>query len=346
MNQKSYRNILICGGCGFMGSNFIRRLHNKYPAYKIFNLDLLTYAGNPENLSDIAVGQRYQFVQGDIGDQSLVEDLFSTHKFEIVVNFAAESHVDRSLVDTLPFIKTNVQGAYILLEVARNYKTPRFIYISTDEVYGDVPRGMKTQESYPLNPTNPYAASKAAADLMVQAYIKTHNVPALILRSSNNYGPYQYPEKLNSLAITNLIEGRKVPVHGQGQHIRSWIHVEDFCNALDLIMHKGYDHRIYNIAGEEKSNMEIIKKIAQTLGKNHQEHIEYVNDRPGADFRYSPDHSLITKELSWSREHSYEESLDDLVNWYIDNRPWWEKIKQRREFLNHYDKQSKGQYDL
>ncbi|MDP1719261.1 MAG: dTDP-glucose 4,6-dehydratase [bacterium] len=344
--SETVKKILICGGCGFMGSQFIRYLHNKYPNYEIHNLDLLTYAGNPENLSDLAKSSRYHFVQGDIGDKSLVEDLMVKNKFDVVINFAAESHVDRSIVNAFQFIKTNIQGAYVLLEAARHYKIPRFVYISTDEIYGDIPHGVKTDENYPLQPTNPYAASKAAADLMVQAYIKTHRVPALILRSSNNYGPYQYPEKLHSLVITNLLEGKKVPLHGKGHHLRSWIHTQDFCNALDLVMHKGEEHRIYNVAGEERSNIEVIRAIADVLGKDHSEHLEYVNDRPGADFRYAPDHSRISKELKWERQNHYESALPEIVSWYEKNREWWHKVKQRTEFQDHYSKQSKGQYDL
>ena len=219
-----------------MGSNFIRHLYRNYPDYKIVNLDLLTYAGNLDNLKDVEVNERYEFIHGDICDKLLVDALLAKNKFDVVINFAAESHVDRSIVDAFQFVRTNLQGAYILLESVRYHKVPRFIYISTDEVYGDIPPGTKSSEQYPLNPTNPYAASKAGADLMVQAYMKTHHVPALIIRSSNNFGPYQYPEKLHGMVITNFLEGIKIPVHGNGQHLRSWIHVSDFCVALDLIM--------------------------------------------------------------------------------------------------------------
>jgi len=329
-----------------MGSNFVRYLHNRYPAYKIFNLDLLTYAGNPENLLDISSNDRYVFIHGSIGDKPLVEDLFTNHKFEVVINFAAESHVDRSIADAFKFIETNIQGAYILLEVVKRYKTPRFIYISTDEIYGDIPLGTKTTEDYPISPTNPYAASKASADLMVQSYIKTHKVPALILRSSNNFGPYQYPEKLNSLVITNLLEGKKVPVHGHGRHVRSWISVQDFCNALDLVMHKADDYKIYNIAGEEKTNLEIIQSIANFMEKDYREWTDYVSDRPGPDFRYSSDSSKIQKELGWERVYSYKDILPQLIGWYSSNKDWWTKIKAKNEFIDHYNKQSKGQYDL
>jgi len=336
----------VCGGAGFMGSNFIRHLHTKYPEYQIWNLDLLTYAGNLENLADLASSNRYRFIQGDIGDKVLVENLLATEHFDVVFNFAAESHVDRSLINAFQFIKTNIQGAYVLLEAVRQYKVPRFIYISTDEIYGDIPNGIRTSETHPLQPSNPYAASKASADLMVQSYIKTHKVPALILRSSNNYGPYQYPEKLHSLIITNLLEGKKVPMHGHGKHVRSWIHVQDFCNALDLVMHRAKDFSIYNIAGEEKSNLEVMQAIAKTLSKNHQEHLETVNDRPGADYRYSPDDAKIKKELGWELQHRYEASLPAVISWYQKNPSWWASIKQKQEFTEHYRKQSRGEYDL
>lgn len=329
-----------------MGSNFVRYLHNKYPEYKIFNLDLLTYAGNPANLTDLADSERYHFIHGDIGDKSLVEYLLKQHAFEVVVNLAAESHVDRSIINTLEFIRTNIQGAYTLLEAIRLYKVPRFIFISTDEIYGDVPPGVHTPEDYPLQPTNPYAASKASADLLVQSYIKTHKVPALILRSSNNFGPFQYPEKLHALVVTNFLEGKKIPVHGHGRHLRSWIHVQDFCNALDLMMHQAEDFKIYNICGEEKSNLEVIQMIGAALGKNYEDHVEYVSDRPGPDFRYAPDCTNISKELAWKRNYHYKDSLEQLVNWYSSNAMWWHDIKQKQDFQQHYEKQRKGQYDL
>ena len=329
-----------------MGSHFVRHLHNTYPEYHIWNLDLLTYAGNPENLLDIESSSRYHFIRGDIGERPLVEDLLHKNSFEIVINFTAESHVDRSIVDAFQFIKTNIQGAYVLLEAVRKYKIPRFIYISTDEIYGDVPPSIKTPETYPLNPTNPYAASKAAADLMVQSYIKTHRVPALIVRSSNNFGTHQYPEKLHALVISNLIENQKIPVHGSGRHIRSWIHVQDFCNALDLIMHQAPDFQTYNVAGEEKNNIEVIKAICSVLQKDPREYIVYVNDRPGADLRYSSNIEKIQNEFNWQIQYPYQDSIEKVVDWYRVNKDWWMKIKETQEFQEHYKKQSRGDYDL
>ncbi|MDO8729219.1 MAG: GDP-mannose 4,6-dehydratase, partial [bacterium] len=206
--------------------------------------------------------------------------------------------------------------------------------------------GTRSPEDYPLTPTNPYSATKAGADLMVQAYMKTHRVPALIVRSSNNFGSYQYPEKLHGLVITNLLEGIKIPVHGNGEHLRSWLHVQDFCAALDLIMHKAEDFKIYNISGEEKSNIEVIKAIAGILDKDYSQHVEFVNDRLGPDLRYAPDHSLIEKELGWKRKYTYADSLKEVIDWYAKNRPWWQKIKKNTDFLEHYEKQRKGIYDL
>lgn len=333
-----------------MGSHFIRHLYYKYPSYQIFNLDLLTYAGNLENLADIIACEqkekkkRYFFLKGDIGKRMLLNKLFSQYDFSAVVNFAAESHVDRSIINAVEFIRTNVQGAYILLDTVYQHKIPRFVYISTDEVYGDISLGERSKETSPLAPTNPYAASKASADLMVQSYIKTHKLPALILRSSNNYGSYQYPEKLHPLVITNFLEGKKIPVHGRGNQVRSWLHVSDFCRALDLVLHKGRNFSIYNAAGEERSTLEVIKGIARILGKDLKKYLKYVHDRPGVDFRYAPDDSKIKRELGFKREHSYEHSLKDLVDWYVKNKNWWLKIKQKKEFQDHYQKQISGYY--
>jgi dTDP-glucose 4,6-dehydratase len=350
--MDTIKKVLICGGAGFMGSHFVRYLYKNYPSYRIFNYDLLTYAGNLDNLKDITSVEdkllekekRYTFIKGDINDKALIEDLLQKERFDVVVNFAAESHVDRSILNAVEFIRTNIQGAYILLDAVYACRVPRYVYISTDEVYGDVPEGMKSPEEYPLQPTNPYSASKASADLMVQSYIKTHRVPALILRSSNNYGSHQYPEKLHGLVITNLLEGKKVPVHGKGNHVRSWIHVDDFCNALDLMIHKGEDFKIYNISGEEKTTLEVIETIAKALGVTTEDRLSYVHDRPGPDFRYSPDHSKITRELGWQAKRSYNEAIVELVQWYKDNSEWWKKIKSDAEFSEHYDKQVKGYY--
>ncbi len=349
MDQK-YKNILICGGSGFIGSNFIHYFYDKYPAYKIFNLDLLTYAGNPENLIDIEqeevkqspTSQRYHFFRGDICDGALLDNIFDKYKFDIVVNFAAESHVDRSFINVFDFIRTNIEGVRSLIEAARKHNVARFIQISTDEIYGSVSNGFSTEDA-PLRPSNPYAASKAAADLLVQSYIKTHRVPALIIRGSNNYGPFQYPEKLIPLAISNIIENKKVPVHGSGEHRRSWLHVNDFCSAIDLVVHKASDYSIYNASGEEKTNLEILEIIAQHL-KGSEGYKEHTRDRPGADLRYAPDSSKLKSELGWLRKHNVENSIGGVVKWYQNNQNWWRKIKSKKDYLNHYERQVKAEY--
>jgi len=350
-HSSAAKNILICGGYGFIGSNFIRHLYHKYPNYKIINFDLLTYAGNPNNLKDIdkveeslgSATKRYYFVKGDICDTHLLGTVFEKYKPEIVVNFAAESHVDRSIVSSFDFIRTNIDGVWSLLELSRKFNTPRFIQISTDEIYGSVPTGSSTEDS-PFRPSNPYAASKASADLLVQSYIHTHRVPAIIVRGSNNFGPYQYPEKLIPLAITNILENNKVPIHGTGQHTRSWLHVKDFCSAIDLIAHKAPDYSIYNVSGSEKTNLQVLEAIASCLRKNLDQYKEHVSDRPGADLRYSPNSSKIKNDLGWKADYLFEDSIGQLVSWYVDNQFWWEGIKATNDFQNHYSKQSKAKY--
>ncbi len=348
---KYKKKILIAGGAGFIGSNFIRYLYNKYPNYEIFNYDYLTYAGNLDNLLDIErkeskLGKdkkRYRFIRGDICDIILVGKLFRKNKFDVVINFAAESHVDRSIVDSRYFFRTNLIGVHNLVDQIIKYKIPRFIQISTDEVYGDVLKGGST-ESAGFHPSNPYSASKAAADLLVQSYIRTHRLPALILRGSNNFGPYQYPEKLIPLVVTNLLEGKKVPVHGNGHQERKWLHVDDFCEAIDLAMHNGDDFSIYNVAGEEMTNLEIIKEISKTLKMDLDKVISFVNDRPGGDMRYAPNDAKIRKELGWKPKRKALNSIHIIVNWYLDNQQWWNKIKSKKEFEIRYKKQYKSQY--
>lgn len=334
-----------------MGSNFVRFLYHKYPDYQIFNLDALTYAGNPENLADIETDEtklsqadkRYVFIKGDICDFVLLENLFDRYTFDLIFHFAAETHVDRSIFNVADFIRTNIEGTRSLLEIARKRHSPRFVHISTDEVYGSVPKGF-SKEDAPLRPSNPYSTSKAGADMLVQAYIKTYHVPALIVRGSNNFGPYQYPEKLIPLAISNMIEGTKIPVHGSGQHVRSWLHVQDFCSAVDLVAHEGVEGDIYNVSGEPRTNVEVLQVIANYLGKNLDTHKNHINDRPAADLRYAPDSSKLQEALGWSRKYTLAASLDNVVKWYLDNRDWWQKIKLKKEFLDHYQKQSKAQW--
>ena len=334
-----------------MGSNLIRFLYTRYPSYQIFNFDALTYAGNLDNLKDIesietsnpSDERRYIFLHGDVSDPQSVKGLFDTYKFDAVIHLAAESHVDRSIFSVADFIRTNIEGTRLLMDEARKYHVPRFIHISTDEVYGDVPDGFSTEKS-PLNPSNPYAASKAGADILVQSYIKTHHLPAVIVRPSNNYGPFQYPEKIIPIGITNLLEKKKIPIHGKGLHMRSWLYTEDFCSAIDLIFHKAPAGEIYNIAGVHKTNLEILSLIAKCLNNELRDHLHFVNDRPAADLRYAPDASKLKRDLGWKPFHNPEEAIPTLVAWYLKNTDWWHKIKQTREFIGQYEKQSKGRW--
>jgi dTDP-glucose 4,6-dehydratase len=318
-------NILVTGGCGFIGSNFIRYLIGKQRSATIFNLDKLTYAGNPANLRDIESDSRYRFIHGDICDPVLVKDLIRREKISTIIHFAAESHVDRSITDASDFIKTNVLGTFTLLDAALSAHIDRFIHISTDEVYGSTSKG-SFKETDPLNPSSPYSSSKASSDLIARSYFITHGLPVIITRCTNNYGPYQYPEKVIPLFITNLLEGKKIPVYGMGKNIRDWIHVLDHCRAIDRVLDQGTPGDIYNIGSEnEWSNIEITQKILNALGKD-ESCIEYVKDRPGHDFRYSLDSSKL-RSLGWKPEYSFKQGLEDTVEWYTANEWWWQPLK-------------------
>lgn len=316
--------LLVTGGLGFIGSNFIRQMLEKYPDYRIINLDKKTYAGNPENLRDIENNPNYTFVQGDICDKYTIDMLMK--KVDHVVHFAAESHVDRSIDDASVFVMTNVLGTFKLLDSALRHNIQRFVHISTDEVYGSTIKG-SFKETDLLTPSSPYSSSKAGSDLLAQSYFITHKLPVIITRCTNNFGPYQYPEKLIPLFITNLLENRKVPVYGTGKNVRDWIFVLDHCKAIDFILHNGKIGEIYNIGGgSEKTNIEITNKILEILGKD-ESMIKYVKDRPGHDFRYSLDCSKL-KDLGWAPEYIFDDALGDTVKWYIENRWWWEKLKR------------------
>lgn len=328
--------LLITGGLGFIGSNFIRYILKKYSDYQVINLDKITYAGNPENLRDLEKDSRYKFVKGDICDKELVNDLFSKEKPDAIINFAAETHVDRSILEPDAFIKTDVLGTHNLLESARINKIEKYVQISTDEVYGSIDKGLFTEQS-DLKPNSPYSASKTGADLLVRAYFKTFNLPVLITRSSNNYGPYQYPEKLIPLFITNLIEGKKVPIYGDGLNIRDWLYVLDNCSGIDTVLHKGQIGEVYNIgADNEKTNKEITEMILKGVGKD-ETWIEHVKDRPGHDRRYALDSSKL-KKLGWKPEHNFEQAMKETIEWYKNNPDWWKKIKSG-EYLEYYKKQ-------
>jgi dTDP-glucose 4,6-dehydratase len=327
--------LLVTGGAGFIGSNFIRHIRQEHPDWQITNLDKLTYAGNLENLKDIQDQPGYDFVKGDIADRKLVDKLLS-QGFDVIVNFAAESHVDRSILDASPFIETNVKGTQVLLEGGKKHGIQRFIQVSTDEVYGSTDRGRFTEES-PLAPSSPYSASKTAADLLCRAYFKTHHLSAIITRCTNNFGPYQFPEKLIPLAVTNALEDKPIPVYGDGLNIRDWIFVSDHCRALDIVIQKGQPGEIYNIGGgNEKTNLELIRKLLELLNKP-QSLIQFVTDRPAHDRRYALDCTKITKELSWKPAYSFEKALSATVDWYLKSESWWRAIKSG-EYSRYYKK--------
>lgn len=328
--------LLVTGGAGFIGSNFIRYSLQAHPDWEIVNLDRLTYAGNLANLEDVANAPRHKFVKGDIADREFVDRLFAEEKFDAVVNFAAESHVDRSILDASPFIETNVKGTQVLLEAARRYRVERFVQISTDEVYGSLGEEATFTEESPLLPNSPYAASKAAADLLCRAYHRAYGVPVIITRSSNNYGPYQFPEKLIPLMIRNALLGKELPVYGAGKQVRDWLYVEDNCRAIDLVLQKGKVGEIYNIGGGcEKRNIEVVKLIcnyvAQETGRDMdslKKLITFVPDPRGAahDFRYALDCTKIKAELGWTPSTGFEEGLKATVVWYIHNQEWVESV--------------------
>lgn len=328
--------ILVTGGAGFIGSNFILYWLKKYPQDKIINLDKLTYAGNLENLRTVEKNANYQFVKGDITDKALVNKLMK--QVDTVVHFAAESHVDRSILDPAPFIKTNIEGTYVLLEAALENKIKRFHHISTDEVFGALPLNSqeKFNEKSPYAPRSPYSASKAASDHLVRAYHITYQLPITISNCSNNFGPYQFPEKLIPLAITNLIEGKKVPIYGDGLYVRDWLYVEDHCRAIDLILHKGKIGETYFIGGltDDISNLDVIKKIIKLMGKD-ESMIEFVKDRPGHDRRYAIDWSKIKNELGWQPQYDFDTALKMTIDWYIKNQDWWKRIKNG-SYLQYY----------
>lgn len=335
--------LLVTGGAGFIGSNFIRFLIGPQkpwrPDWQIINLDKLTYAGNLENLADLVHQKNYKFIKGDICDGQLIKQILE-NGIDAIINFAAESHVDRSLYEPDVFLKTNVIGVQVLLHAAMSYHVQRFIQVSTDEVYGSLkPEAPGFREDTPLAPNSPYSASKAAADLLVRSYFKTYGFPAIITRCSNNYGPYQFPEKLIPLFITNALEDKPLPVYGDGLNVRDWIHVEDHCRAILFVLEKGREGEIYNIGGQgEKTNLEITQMILDLLQKPRSL-IRFVADRPGHDRRYAIDFSKIKRELGWSPTYELKEGLRQTVDWYLKNEDWWRRIKSgdyRDFYQKHY----------
>ncbi|MFQ5867855.1 MAG: dTDP-glucose 4,6-dehydratase [bacterium] len=327
--------LLVTGGAGFIGSNFIRYIIKKYPAYKVINLDKLTYAGNLDNLKDIENNSNYTFVKGDICDRRTVDEL--SKDVEAIVNFAAQSHVDRSIIDASDFLRTNIDGTYALLEAAKKHNLDRIIQIGTDECYGSIGEG-SFKETSPLRPSSPYAASKAAADMLVHSYRVTFDLPVIIARSSNNFGSYQYPEKIIPLFITNALEDKPLPLYGDGMNVRDWLYVIDNCEAIDLILHRGREGEIYNIGGgNELTNIDLTRMVLKILGKP-ESLIQPVKDRPGHDRRYSIDCSKIKKELGWTPGFDFERALEDTVKWYVDNQWWWRKLKNREKQRETRDK--------
>lgn len=331
--------ILITGGCGFIGSNYVHYILEKYPEDKIINLDALTYAGNLENLKKVENNPNYEFVHGDITDKELVEGLVKD--VDVIVHFAAESHVDRSILDSDAFVRTNVNGTLNLLEAAKNSGNKRFHHVSTDEVYGSLSKDDPAfNERTPYDPRSPYSASKASSDHLVRSYYHTHKLPITISNCSNNYGPYQFPEKLIPLFVTNLIEGKKIPVYGTGENIRDWLHVKDHCIAIDKVVREGKIGETYCIGGNaEKTNLEITHKILELMEADEKD-IEYVEDRKGHDKRYAIDFSKIKNELGWEPSVSFEEGIKETVEWYRNNENWWKNIKSG-DYQNYYKKQYK-----
>lgn len=332
------KHILVTGGCGFIGSNFIRYQLSEYPGISITNLDKLTYAGNLENLKEYESHSGYKFVKGDIADHDFVTALLKSSNFDAVINFAAESHVDRSILDSGPFIQTNIVGTQILLDAFREQKINRFVQVSTDEVYGSLgAEGLFTEET-PIAPNSPYSASKASADLLVRSYVETFELPAIITRCSNNYGPYQFPEKLIPLFISNALEDKPLPIYGAGTNVRDWIHVLDHCRGIDAALRKGEVGQVYNFGGNsEMQNIEITRALLKLLNKP-ESLIKYVTDRPGHDLRYAIDCRKAEAELGWKPETEFQAGLEATIKWYQDNLDWVNRIRSGK-YLQYYDQQ-------
>ncbi|WP_435922659.1 dTDP-glucose 4,6-dehydratase [Paenibacillus sp. DYY-L-2] len=329
--------LLVTGGAGFIGSNFVLYMLQQHPDYQIINVDALTYAGNLENLKSIESNPNHTFVKADIRDAKAIDDLIG-QGVDVVVNFAAESHVDRSILEPDIFVKTNVLGTQVLLDAARKYNIKKFVQVSTDEVYGTLGEtGLFTEET-PLAPNSPYSASKAGGDLLVRAYHETFGLPVNITRCSNNYGPYQFPEKLIPLMISKALADEQLPVYGDGLNIRDWLYVEDHCSAIDLVIHQGQNGEVYNIGGNnERTNMQIVKTILHELGKP-ETLITHVKDRPGHDRRYGIDPTKTMTELGWKPKHSFETGIKETIQWYLDNKDWWTRI-QSGVYQEYYAKQ-------
>ncbi len=329
--------ILVTGGAGFIGSAFIRLMIAERPDVEILNLDLLTYAGNLENVAPVAANPRYQFVRGDICDGRLVNSLLEEFAADAIVHFAAESHVDRSIFAPVPVFETNLRGTFMLLEAARANRTGRFVHVSTDEVYGSIPEPQAASETWPLQPSSPYSAAKAGSDLLALSYFTTYRLPVVVTRASNNYGPFQFPEKLIPLMITNALDGRKLPVYGDGLNTRDWLFVEDHCRAIAAVLERGREGEIYNVGGNRAlPNIEVVRKILRAAGGSESS-IEYVRDRPGHDRRYAITTEKTMRETGWEPRVGFDEGLAFTVSWYRDNHGWMERVKSG-EYQNYYDR--------
>lgn len=322
-------NILVTGGAGFIGSNFVHYILEKYPEDRIINLDLLTYAGNLRNLDDVEDNPNHIFIEGNIGNRELVRYLVKEYKVDHIVNFAAESHVDRSITNPEVFVETNIQGTLNLLNVARENNIEKFLQISTDEVYGSLgPDGFFTEET-PLAPNSPYSASKAAADMLVRSYFETYGLNINITRCSNNYGPYHFPEKLIPLMITNAMDGKALPVYGDGENVRDWLHVKDHCQAIDLVLREGRKGEVYNVGGHnERTNNQIVAIVVDKLGVSR-DLIVHVDDRLGHDKRYAIDPTKLETELGWKPEYTFDVGINETIEWYLSNEQWWRPLKEK-----------------
>ncbi|SFS38974.1 dTDP-glucose 4,6-dehydratase [Paenibacillus sp. 453mf] len=330
--------LLVTGGAGFIGSNFIHYMLKTYSEISIINLDKLTYAGNLENLKDVEDNPSYTFIQGDIADNNLIKKIVAVHNIQVIVNFAAESHVDRSISDPSIFVQTNVLGTLSLLEAARECNIQKFVQISTDEVYGSLGDTGYFTEQTPLAPNSPYSASKASGDLLVRAYHETYGLNTNITRCSNNYGPFHFPEKLIPLMITNALEDKPLPVYGDGKNVRDWLHVSDHASAIDLVINKGRAGEVYNIGGHnERCNIDIVNLILEHLQKSD-ELIRYVEDRKGHDRRYAIDPTKIVEELGWQPKYTFDIGIKETIEWYLNNYAWWERIKSG-QYMEYYKSQ-------
>ena len=334
-------NVLVTGGCGFIGSNLVRHLRSERPDWTIVNLDLLTYAGNLENLRDLEKDDRHVFVRGDIGNRELVDHLLAQHGIEAVLHLAAESHVDRSILGPELFVRTNVLGTQVLLEACHRRKVRRFVMVSTDEVYGSLGATGAFTETSPLQPSSPYSASKAAADLLALAFHHTFRMDVVVTRCSNNYGPYQFPEKLIPLMVVNALHDEPLPVYGDGGNVRDWLHVEDHCRALVAVLERGRAGQVYNIGGgAEHPNVDLVRMLLAALGKP-ETLIRFVKDRPGHDRRYAIDPSRIRTELGWTPRRTFRQGLEATVRWYVDNPDWWKHVKSGA-YRQYYESQYRG----